>query len=73
MQLVRLAAAEAIVNEQHVVLYDGYAQKQPRFWNNLLPKVMKKAVKKKIEEVKVQENVGMKLMLLEKSEIWRRS
>jgi len=68
MQLTRLSAAEAIVNEQHVVLYDGYAQKQSRFWSNLLPKVIKKAAKKKPEEMKSQESVGVKFFdELEKS------
>lgn len=58
LQLLRLSAAEAIVNEQHAVFYDGYAQRKKSFWQNLLPRVTKKVHKKKVEEVKAVESVS---------------
>ena len=46
------------MNEQNVVLYDGYAQRKKSFWQNLLPRVTKKVLKKKVEEVKAVESVS---------------
>ena len=42
LQLLRLSAAEAIVNEQQVVIFDQFAQRGTDFWKKLLPKVTKR-------------------------------
>ena len=56
-QLLRLSAGEAIVNEQYAVLYDGFSQRGEQYWANLLPRVTKKVIKKKVEEFKTVETV----------------
>lgn len=57
LQLLRLSAGEAIVNDQHAIIYDSYSQRRKKFWADLLPKAGKKSLKKKAEEYKTGETV----------------
>jgi hypothetical protein len=59
LQLLRVSAGEAIVNDQHVIIYDGYSQRKQSFWSNLLPKVTKKVLKVKPDEYKTVKSVSL--------------
>ncbi|CAI2370676.1 unnamed protein product [Moneuplotes crassus] len=60
LQLLRLSAGEAIVNDQHAIIYDSYSQRRKKFWADLLPKANKKSLKKKAEEYKTGESKNLK-------------
>ena len=52
LQMIRLAAAEAMVNEQKAVVFDGFMKRGREFWTKLLPKVAKAKRKEGSEERK---------------------